>query len=150
MMNILLTIVCVNTFRGLTPRFEDFSEFSLRMLYYRDRGDSMSFGKMLAILIEERGITQKELASACSSSPSAISSYVQNDREPDYEMLKKIASYFHVTTDYLLEHHDPVLKQDEDSVRSLSRAMTPAQRALWEMQGRQIMKFQLRELDNTD
>lgn len=105
---------------------------------------------MLAILIEERGITQKELASACSSSPSAISSYVQNDREPDYEMLKKIASYFHVTTDYLLEHNDPALKQDEDSVRSLSKAMTPAQRALWEMQGRQIMKFQLRELDNTD
>ena len=132
------------------PRFEDFCEFSLRMLYYRDRGDSMSFGKMLAILIEERGITQKELASACSSSPSAISSYVQNDREPDYEMLKKIASYFHVTTDYLLEHNDPVLRQDEDSVRSLSRAMTPAQRALWVMQGRQIMKYELRELENTD
>lgn len=149
-MNIPLTIADVNTFRGFAPRFEDFSEFSLWMLYYRDRGDSMSFGKMLAILIEERGITQKELASACSSSPSAISSYVQNDREPDYEMLKKIASYFHVTTDYLLEHNDPALKQDEDSVRSLSRAMTPAQRALWEMQGQQIMKFQLRELENTD
>ena len=63
----------------------------------------MKFGTVLRKLIEEHGITQKSLAAKLNLAPSTLGSYVQNTREPDFELLKKIASYFQVTTDYLLE-----------------------------------------------
>ena len=103
----------------------------------------MSFGNVLALLLEERGITQKEMAAACSISTSAISSYVQNAREPDFDMLKKIADYFSVTTDFLLEYKSAGLKNDEDVARSLFRSMTPGQRELWVKQGRHLLEYRI-------
>lgn len=51
--------------------------------------------KRLRELREEKGITQKELAQFLGmSSKSTITNYEQNDREPDYETLIKIAKYF--------------------------------------------------------
>ena len=64
----------------------------------------MKFGTVLRKLIEEHGITQKSLAAKLNLAPSTLGSYVQNTREPDFELLKKIASYFQVTTDYLLDY----------------------------------------------
>jgi transcriptional regulator with XRE-family HTH domain len=40
------------------------------------------------------------------SSKSTITNYEQNDREPDYETLIKIAKYFEVSLDYLLGQTD--------------------------------------------
>jgi transcriptional regulator with XRE-family HTH domain len=58
-------------------------------------------------LREERGLTQKELAQALGlSSKSTITNYEQNDRDPDYETLIKIAKYFEVSIDYLLGHKE--------------------------------------------
>ena len=44
----------------------------------------MSFGNNLRTLIEERNMTQKELAQQMNIAPSTIGSYVQNTREPDF------------------------------------------------------------------
>ena len=60
----------------------------------------MSFGDNLRALIEERDITQKELAKKLNIAPSTLGSYVQNVREPDFATLK----IFDVSTDYLLDH----------------------------------------------
>ena len=57
----------------------------------------MNFGDRLRILIDERGITQKELASQLNIAPSTVSSYVQNTREPDFTTLKSLAIYFSVS-----------------------------------------------------
>ena len=58
-------------------------------------------------LREERGLTQKELAQALGlSSKSTITNYEQNDRDPDYGTLIKIANYFEVSIDYLLGQKD--------------------------------------------
>lgn len=65
----------------------------------------MSFGNNLRTLIEERNMTQKELARQLNIAPSTMGSYVQNAREPDFSTLKKLAEYFDVSTDYLLGHH---------------------------------------------
>ena len=123
------------------------------MLYIRNRGDSMSFGNVLSILIEERGVTQKELAEACSTSPSAISGYVLNTREPDFDMLRKIAEYFHVSTDYLLEYENASVKSDDEVVRSIVKTMSPGQRSLWIKQGKQLQDYDIRAMEdasNTD
>lgn len=62
----------------------------------------MSFGDNLRTLIEERNMTQKELAACLNIAPSTIGSYVQNAREPDFTTLKTLAKFFDVSTDYLL------------------------------------------------
>mgnify|MGYP000727294931 CR=1 FL=1 len=65
----------------------------------------MSFGDNLRALIEERDITQKELAKKLNIAPSTLGSYVQNVREPDFATLKNVCKFFlYVSTDYLLDH----------------------------------------------
>ena len=64
----------------------------------------MSFGENLRTLIEEREITQKELARQLNIAPSTVGSYVQNTREPDFSTLKLIAQYFDVSIDLSLIH----------------------------------------------
>lgn len=64
----------------------------------------MSFCNNLRNLIEERDMTQKELAMQLNIAPSTLGSYVQGVREPDFSTLKSLAEYFDVTIDYLLDH----------------------------------------------
>ena len=64
----------------------------------------MDFSNHLRALIEERNMTQKELALQLNIAPSTLGSYVQNKREPNFATLKAIARYFEVSTDYLLDH----------------------------------------------
>lgn len=64
----------------------------------------MNFGDNLRTLIEERNMTQKEVAFQLHIAPSTLGSYVQNTREPDFSTLKALAKYFDVTIDYLLDY----------------------------------------------
>ncbi|MBQ1371997.1 MAG: helix-turn-helix transcriptional regulator [Oscillospiraceae bacterium] len=59
----------------------------------------MTFGSIVRALIEERGITQKELTRQLNIAPSTLGSYIQGIREPDFEMLKRLAKNFDVSTD---------------------------------------------------
>lgn len=60
------------------------------------------FGKRLASLRKQKGLTQYELADALGFSRGQIANYEQGSREPDFETLQKIARFFQVSTDYLL------------------------------------------------
>jgi len=62
----------------------------------------MSFGDILRVLLDERDITQKRLATELNIAPSTIGGYVQNASQPDFDTLKRLAKYFNVSTDYLL------------------------------------------------
>ena len=61
-------------------------------------------GNKLRSMREKAGLLQKELATALNISTSAIGMYEQGRREPDNTTLKKIANYFNVSTDYLLDN----------------------------------------------
>ena len=63
----------------------------------------MSFGDKLFQLRSERGIYQKEIAEFLSVSVGTISNYENGVHSPDLETLCKLAGYFHVTTDFMLE-----------------------------------------------
>ncbi|MCX7884096.1 MAG: helix-turn-helix transcriptional regulator, partial [Caloramator sp.] len=52
-----------------------------------------------------KGITQLELANILGITPQNIS-YYEKGREPNYEILSKLADYFGVTTDYLIGKSD--------------------------------------------
>ena len=60
------------------------------------------FGKKLKMLRKQVGLTQANLAKKLKISPSTIGMYEQGRREPDSEMLVKIAELFNVSVDYLI------------------------------------------------
>ena len=53
-------------------------------------------------LRKEKGISQLELGGIVGAAQNTICNWENGNRDPDYEMLKKLAKYFDVTTDYLL------------------------------------------------
>ena len=53
-------------------------------------------------LRKEKRISMKELGSIIGVAESTISLYESGKRQPDYEILLKLAEYFGVTVDYLL------------------------------------------------
>lgn len=61
-------------------------------------------GDRLKELRKRRGIFQVDLAEILSVSKGAVAMWETNKREPDTEMLKRIANYFNVSLDYLLEN----------------------------------------------
>ena len=89
----------------------------------------MSFGNNLRTLIEERNMTQKELAQQMNIAPSTIGSYVQNTREPDFATLKLLAGYFDVSIDYLLDYSSGETENhQEDEMLRIFRSLTEEQK----------------------
>ncbi len=60
----------------------------------------------LKFLREKKGISQVRLAIDLNLNQNSISRYETGAREADYETLIKIADYFGVSIDYLLERTD--------------------------------------------
>ncbi len=65
----------------------------------------MELSERIQKLRESRNIERKQLARDLDVSYSSLSKYESGERTPDCFMIKKIASYFNVSTDYLLNHH---------------------------------------------
>ena len=66
----------------------------------------MEVGEILAKLRKERNLGQKELAAFLSLSTGTISNYENGVHSPDLHTLCRLAEYFGVTTDYLLNRTD--------------------------------------------
>lgn len=66
----------------------------------------LEFGKTLKELRNERNVTQKQLAGLVGISATGYAGYEQGHREPDLETLVALASFFDVSTDYLLGRMD--------------------------------------------
>ena len=62
----------------------------------------VDFGNTLKRLRQEAGYTQKQLADKLCVTKSVISYYELQERYPSPEVLIKLSSIFHVSTDYLL------------------------------------------------
>lgn len=69
-----------------------------RIFKYKDIN---MIGKTLKELRESRKLNQKELAKILGLKHQTISAYESDSREPDFQMLNKIADFFSVTIDYL-------------------------------------------------
>lgn len=63
----------------------------------------MDFGNKLKELRLQAGLTQKQLADLIGVTKSVISFYERQERTPSPDVLKKLASVFHVSTDFLLD-----------------------------------------------
>ena len=79
----------------------------------------MQFGDILRGLLEQDGISQKQLADALNLA------YIRGLREPDFATLSRIADYFGVTADFLLGRRPPEgLSHEEEELVRLYRALS--------------------------
>ena len=60
------------------------------------------FSNVLQQLRKEARLSQDQISDALRIPKRTYGSWERNERQPDFEMLCKIADYFNVTTDYLL------------------------------------------------
>lgn len=97
----------------------------------------MNFSYKLHTLIEERNLTQKQVAIDLNIAPSTMGGYVQGSSEPDFETLKRLANYFDVSTDYLLNIYTEKSNNFlEDELLRVFRSMTEEQQRLFIEQGK--------------
>lgn len=69
----------------------------------------------LQILREANGLTQRQISVDLGITQQAYSRYERGDREPDLEMLCKLADYYGVTVDYLIGHESKSIMDRPDS-----------------------------------
>jgi transcriptional regulator with XRE-family HTH domain len=73
------------------------------------------YGARIALLREKHALTQEELANKLGISRASLSHYETSRREPDYDTINKVASFFKVSIDYLLDRTDiPNNELDQD------------------------------------
>lgn len=110
----------------------------------------MSFGENLRSLIEERDMTQKELAIQLNIAPSTMGSYVQNTREPDFSTLKLLANYFDVSIDYLLDHFTGKTSDcQEAELLRIFRSLSDSQKAICIEQCRVFVRMNYQEKEKS-
>ena len=64
--------------------------------------DKGEFAKRLLALLEQNGMSQKELAERVGITEASMSRYMNSDRIPKSTILANIATALHTTSDYLL------------------------------------------------
>ncbi len=100
----------------------------------------MNFSNKLRALIEERNLTQKQVAGDLNIAPSTMGGYVQGISEPDFDTIKRLAKYFHVTADYLLDiRSDNSRNSLEDELLRVFRSMTMEQQMIYIEQGKAFL-----------
>ena len=106
----------------------------------------MKLGDIIKELLDMHSMTQRQLAEALDLSPSALGNYIQGTREPDYGTLIRIADYFHVTTDFLLNHSmgeespDSTELHREELLLHIFRSLTGEQQDFYLEQGQIFLR----------
>ena len=106
----------------------------------------MLFHEILRLLIEERGLTQKQTAKDLHIPVSTMGGYVQGTSEPDVATLKRIAAYFQVSMDYLLDFPQKSNSvPGENEILYIYRSLSEKERELFLEQGKLLLKFKQKE-----
>lgn len=74
----------------------------------------MEFGDKIKALRESRGYMQKDVAGELGIAPNTLSGYERGLRKPDSNILKKIAHYYGVSVDDLLEADTTLKALEQD------------------------------------
>ncbi len=83
----------------------------------------MGFGEIIVSLRKRININQKQLGDVLGVSSGAIGMWENNKRQPDFDTLKKIALYFKVTTDYILDMPQNIIKEEKSDISQINIEM---------------------------
>lgn len=84
------------------------------------------FGDRLKELRKEQNLTQEEIGELCEVGKTTISNWENNITQPPFEIVKRLAQYFGVTIDYLLNF----TQEDADNMEKLKQALKQA--GMWD------------------
>lgn len=102
-------------------------------------------GNKLKLLIEEKEITQRQLATDLGIAVTTLSGYINNGHQPDFDTLSSLATYFDVTTDYLIGHNPKVendrYSTDEVELVRIYRQLKSEQKDLLREQTKFYLKY---------
>ncbi len=88
----------------------------------------MDFGSRIKQLRIKKNITQQDLADLLGVGRPTVAGYETKNKQPDYDKLVKIASFFNVTVDYLLgltDNFTPIKKNNTIPILGIIRAGHP-------------------------
>lgn len=106
----------------------------------------MPFCDTLRTLIDERGLTQKQLAQDLEIPVSTLGGYVQGTSEPDFETLKLFANYFNVSADYLLNLKIGNIQSHlENELLRIFRSLSTEQQELYLEQGKAFIRINAKD-----
>jgi len=115
----------------------------------RNKSDSEKYFSPFASntrkLMDERGITQDELAKKVGKTRQTVSQYVNGISEPGYDTLIKIAKFFDVTTDYLLGL--TTVSQDNYDIRKVNEYTGLSPKAIFELGAMKALNDSNAEID---
>lgn len=111
---------------------QSFFFYIFRYDILRTNKEDAMIGDEIRLLRIRQDITQKELAKQINVAASTISMYEQNRRMPDIETIKRIASYFNVRVEVLLDAAVPIQEaiatsQQEDDTSLSGTALSEAE-----------------------
>lgn len=102
----------------------------------------MKFGEILRELIEENDLTQKQVAKELNIAPSTLGNYIHDSREPDFNTIKMIASYFKVSIDYLMDYRSATAdNKSEDELLRIYRLLPLEHQILLIEQGKLLLRL---------
>ncbi|MCU5101272.1 helix-turn-helix domain-containing protein [Bacillus cereus] len=99
------------------------------------------FGTRLHTLRKERKLRQEDMANQLGIARTTYAMYEQGNREPDYNTLIKLATFFEVSIDYLLgttemrqvtNIHDPELYKWFEDVKNATPQKREELKKFWE------------------
>lgn len=114
----------------------------------------MDIGARLLHLLDECGITQKELAETLNISASTVNGYIKNRRQPDAKTIIRLASYFNTTIDYIFgitSAKEPMASPytaNERHLLNIYRRMSEDQKPLFLATGRVFSDFNPKKIKN--
>lgn len=123
-----------------------FSYFSITITFMKG-GIVMDIGTQIRNLIDQEGITQKQLAEELNISTTTLNGYIQNRRQPDAKMAIRLAAYFNTTLDYIYGlttlREPPVSPYNAEERRlvDIYRELPEELRILYEATGRTFSKM---------
>lgn len=77
------------------------------------------FGDILIELREMKDESQKSAAISCGVKPNTWSQYEKNKRVPSIEIFKKIAEYYNISIDYLINRTDIRYNPEDEHIKTL-------------------------------
>ena len=121
--------------------------FCLKISLIRREVCCVDIGAQLRNLLEQDGISQKQLAEDLNISATTLNGYIQNRRQPDAKMVIRLASYFNTTTDYiygitsLREPFAAPYNAEERHLVNIYRGIPEDKKPLYIETGRTFSKF---------
>lgn len=91
------------------------------MIQFITKGGVFMLGERLKELRKNKAQTQEQVAKYLGISRAAYSHFENNRNEPDYSTLDKLANYYGVTTDYLLERNNTPQWADKRDTTDLKK-----------------------------